>query len=413
LTHETTRPTNVVVLVIDRLGAGWLGPYGNTWLDMPSFNRLAAQSALWETALADSPELATSCRGHWTGRHAIERVDQSTATLPQLAVATGTAPILITDNPQVAEHPLALGFAERRVIPLAPAERAADEIEQTGQFAFFDAARAVITQQIRPRLTWLHTRGLGGTWDAPLALRYQFSDEEDPEPPAYVAPPNQMFAEDFDPDEMLGFMQCYAGQVALVDLCLGMLLEALDEHPLASESLFVVTSPRGYPLGEHRRVGPCDEALYGELLHVPLFVRFPRGEHALVRSQQIVQPHELFGLIAEGGFQSSDHRKPSRLLGELRGDQPLPPSLACATGAGQRAIRAPAWFLRESRSPGGLRHELFAKPDDHWEANEVSSRCPDAVALLAAELDRLSAQAHSGELSESPPPAELLYGVWR
>ena len=33
---------------------------------------------------------------------------------------------------------------------------------------------------------------------------------------------------------------------------------------------FAVTSPRGFPLGEHRRIGECDQALYGELLHVPV-----------------------------------------------------------------------------------------------------------------------------------------------
>ena len=75
-----------------------------------------------------------------------------------------------------------------------------------------------------------------------------------------------------------------AGQVALADMCLGMLLDCLDEHRLRGETLFVATSPRGYPLGEHRRVGPCDEPLYGELLHVPLLIRFPGSKHALVRS---------------------------------------------------------------------------------------------------------------------------------
>ena len=38
----------------------------------------------------------------------------------------------------------------------------------------------------------------------------------------------------------------------------------------------MLISPRGFPLGEHWRVGPCDDALFGELVHVPWMMQFPR-----------------------------------------------------------------------------------------------------------------------------------------
>ena len=72
---------------------------------------------------------------------------------------------------------------------------------------------------------------MAGPWDAPLALRQQFADEDDPEPPEFVEPPDRVLPDDFDPDELLGITHAYAGQVALVDLCLGMLLDAIDESP--------------------------------------------------------------------------------------------------------------------------------------------------------------------------------------
>jgi hypothetical protein len=52
-----TEPRNTLVVVVDRLGAGFLGPYGATWLDTPALNRLAGQSLLIEHVLSDSPEL--------------------------------------------------------------------------------------------------------------------------------------------------------------------------------------------------------------------------------------------------------------------------------------------------------------------------------------------------------------------
>jgi hypothetical protein len=247
---------------------------------------------------------------------------------------------------------------------------------------------------------------MDGPWDAPLELRNQFADEDDPEPPKLVKPPEQMLADGFDPDELLGITQAYAGQVALADECLGMLLAALDEHPQRDETLVIMTSPRGYPLGEHRRVGPCDEALYAELLQVPLFVRFPGGAGGLARSQALVQPPSVFATIGE----SPTGRDLSRLLA----GEPLElADCAVAIAPGQRAIRTPAWFLRQSLIDGSMCSELFAKPDDRFEMNEIASRCGEAAELLAARLDEFTAAGRADQIADLPPLAELLADVWR
>ena len=178
--------------------------------------------------------------------------------------------------------------------------------------------------------------------------------------------------------------------------------------------MLIVTSPRGYPLGEHRRVGPCDNALYGELLHVPLFVQFPDRSSALTRCRQVVQPTELYSLVAETcGWPINSETPASVILRELTGDLDAASGVGCAVGPAQRAIRTSAWFMRELATDNGPQRELFAKPDDRWEANEVSSRCSDIIELLAAELDRFEAAARVGRLSESPPLAEPLYDIWR
>jgi hypothetical protein len=192
------------------------------------------------------------------------------------------------------------------------------------------------------------------------------------------------------------------------------MLDGIDKHPLREETLLVVTSPRGYPLGEHRRVGPCDNALYGELLHVPLLIQSPDPAHAPIRSRQVIQPREVYSLIGEAcGWRSSGEERASVIWRELQSDLPPMANVACAVGPAQRAIRTPAWFLREEATDDEPRRELFAKPDDRWEANEVSSRCTDITELLAAQLDHFKAAAREGRLSESPPLAEPLYDIWR
>ena len=62
-TREPSR--RAIVIVFDRLGAGYLGPYGNTWLDTPAFNQLASESMVLEHAIADSVHLATLYERLW------------------------------------------------------------------------------------------------------------------------------------------------------------------------------------------------------------------------------------------------------------------------------------------------------------------------------------------------------------
>jgi hypothetical protein len=64
---------------------------------------------------------------------------------------------------------------------------------------------------------------------------------------------------------------------------------------------------------------------------------------------------------------------------------------------GSRAIRTPAWMLIQrasdpeqlARTGGAGDVELYLKPDDRWEANEIADRCPDVVVELLAVLDRV------------------------
>src|SRR5262245_15306151 len=110
---------SAIVLVVDRLGAGWIGPYGNTWLDTPNFNRLAARSVLCETVITDSPRLDAVYRSYWTGCHAMVPAARAPAgseltDLAMLATAAGKSSVLLTDESAVAEYTKSSGFAERR-----------------------------------------------------------------------------------------------------------------------------------------------------------------------------------------------------------------------------------------------------------------------------------------------------------
>ncbi len=104
-------PRSAIVVVIDRLGSGFVGPYGNTWVDSPTLNRLASESLLFETAIADTACLDTIYRSYWQGLHAVAPVTVPQPTLPRQAAAAGIDMVLMTDSEHVAHHPLAGDFS--------------------------------------------------------------------------------------------------------------------------------------------------------------------------------------------------------------------------------------------------------------------------------------------------------------
>jgi hypothetical protein len=157
-------PASAIVLVVDRWGAGYLGPYGATWLDTPACNRLATESLLIETCLADTPDLAQACRAFWTGLHAAAPIafDDAQFALPRLSLASGAAGTLITDDPFVASHPLALEFEAIEQIRTPPPTELAGEICQTGLAAIFDAALDFLARQKAPFCCGFTPRAWGG-----------------------------------------------------------------------------------------------------------------------------------------------------------------------------------------------------------------------------------------------------------
>lgn len=408
---------NAVVLVIDRLGTLCLGPYGNTWMDTPGWNRLAADSLLCEQMLVDSPDLERVYRSYWQGLHAMCPADERDS-LPSRLRAAGVRTVLLTDESVLERSDAAADFDERVRLEVPRAERAADDVEQTELARSMAETLGVLAGLPEPFLLWVHLRGLGGSWDAPAALRNQFADEDDPLPGDFVQPPRERLTPPVDPDHLLQLTHAYAGQVTVLDACLAALDDALRESRWASPSLLAVTSCRGYPLGEHGRVGACDEALYHELLHVPCVLRHPQSRAAGFRLLESVQPADLHatlldwhGLAAAGdsSTEGPGDEQPAtwgRSLWQLAAAGFPEPRPACSITVGERSIRTPGWFLRDSEEEGP---RLFAKPDDLWEVNEVADRRPDVIPLLLEQLDAFQDAARRNDpASLRPLAAELL-----
>jgi len=209
-------------------------------------------------------------------------------------------------------------------------------------------------------------------------LRDVYFDEEETDSEPWLDPPWDVVGE-LSTAELLELHNTYAAVVTWFDAQLGVLLNGLRAAGALDEMLLCVTASAGLPLGEHGVIGPARAWLHEEFVHVPLVMRFPQFQLAGLRVSALTQPADLARTIEEF---ASPARSASK--GE--------PSLACAAGwsdaarphacshlqigdSVEWALRTPEWaFLLPIRVPEGdapRGPQLYAKPEDRWEVNDV------------------------------------------
>lgn len=440
---------SAICLVIDGWQAGFAGPYGNSWIITPAVNRLAAEGFVFDHALVDTPRLDRLCRSFWRGVHA-ELADERMPTGDGLVTRLSSAGVnttLVTDEPRVAEHSSAAEFREIvRLLPLRPARAAAD-IAGTQLAEFFSQVLDRLEAADEPHLLWAHTASLTNCWDAPQEFRERYLERDDAsgaDERAHlaaeiaalgrvgVAPPAGRYEPSPDPDELLALRRAYAAQVTVLDACLAGLLEALDQMPGAERTLLFVAGARGFPLGEHRRIGleiasqvhadsgaaTGGDALHAELVHVPWLWRLPGRQVALGRSQALVQPADCCATLADWWGLADAFPPDGGRLGVANGRSVLPILSEEPTSGRDRVLlaldnqiglRTESWYLSATRAgtarvadgAGQPPLELYVKPDDRWEQNEISSRCEAVAATLVELADEHRRALRTGE------PAEL------
>lgn len=372
---EMSLQRRAVILVLDGLGARALGPYGNTWYKTPQFNRLAGESLLLEHVLSRQPLEPQTLWRPAVGHSA--QVDSDW--------------LLFSDDSALTQEMQGLCHRATWLQPqFSPSP--ADDWTETELARFFSAATEEMGSLNANQCLVLHSRSLLHCWDAPLEFRRRLGDAEDPSPPETTEPPAMVLNADHDPDERFGWQQAYGAQLEVLDHCLGGLLELISELPRSEQPLLIVTAGQAYPLGEHRIVGAPIELLYDEWIHVPGFVRWPGGTRAATRCLDLIPTSQLWTL-------ARDYVTHPQGESTAFSQQPLPdrrrqwltfhtPTLA--------AIRTHAWKL--IRGPETC--ELFVKPDDRWEQNDIANRCSRVVEDLSGLLDLA---ATSDEPIELPP----------
>jgi arylsulfatase A-like enzyme len=395
-------PANVLVIIVDGLRASALGAYGNTSYPTPSLDRFAAESLLLEWCFAPSPDLRDIYRALWQPRNSGQ--NPASRSLPGVFTAAGYATTLVTDDRSLSGYPFANDFDEivqiASSLEIGSTDRRVVDLSETELAHTFSAATEQIDgiRQDKPCLLWLHARGMYGRWDAPIELQQLLLDEDDPSPIDLLAPPDFFINTTKDPDAAFRYACAYAAQVMVLDECLENLANAIKASD-GNEWLITLLGARGFPLGEHGRIGGVDPRTHVEQLQVPWLVRFPNKLGQLSRIDSLTSHQDLSPTL----FDCIDREdKFDRSAFDGRSVVPMGSSARTAwrdamlsSSPSARSIRTATWCLREdiacvdgsiaSNEPASA-PELYVRPDDRWEANDVAKLCPEVVEELRSAM---------------------------
>jgi hypothetical protein len=408
-----------IVLVLDHLSAKYIGPYGNTWIPTPGFNQLGACSLLAESMIASSTDIAEIYASFLRGQHPVIAGRSRVSLLDQLS-EKGATSTLISSSEQVLQLPCCDAFTQQVRVPLTDNVESAADIESTMMAGFFgEVLNWLETAEVADQedLLWIHADSLGKCWDAPTELREMFRGDEDPEASIVTVPPFTHQQQPLDPDEQLQVSYPYAAQVCVGDTCLAALHSFLEDYTLGHPSepiLLIVTAARAMPIGQHGTVGYQHAALYSEQLHVPLFASILSSASRVTssRSQRMLQSESIYQTLVEwfGCAQADGDELPQC-------QQSFFPLMVAESSVGvcdlanavaisktdqsdEIAITTAAWF---AKVVGDQVTELFVKPDDRWDINEIADKRRDVTSAIEGLFI-------AGDLQEFP--AELPKLLW-
>ena len=361
-----TRPMNVVLIIADTVRADYCGCYGNTWVQTPSIDALARQSALMSSFYTASFPTGPMRKDVFSGRFTFPYANWSQPrpegelVLPEMLEAHGVRTAFIGDTSNSPQY--RQGFGHEQVI----GSRASniDRVPETVKLPA--AARKLripmkrIQGVVRNAMGWdgeadrraPRTMLAAHRWlenqagsDAPFFLWVDTFDPHEPwDQPRY-------YTERYDPgyagDELMEpayepadyatkreieHMRCmYAGELTMVDRWIGHLLDGIERMGLADDTAVIFTSDHGFYHGEHGLIGKVRLArdgaivgrwpLYDTIAHPPLLLRIP----GLTKGQKLAafcQPPDLTPTILELlGAPVPDRVQGQSLLPLLRGEK--------------------------------------------------------------------------------------------
>jgi arylsulfatase A-like enzyme len=367
-------PLHLVLVSIDTLRADRLGVYGHDRPTSPRIDRLAAEGVVFERAYAHAPKTAPSHMSLMTGVH---------PDVHGVLNFVGTVDARLSPRiPTLAEILRSAGYRTAAVTGGGNVHRDLGFGRGFGAYEHSDGDAAAIFGRAVEQLDALAAPGAGGA-RAPFFLFVHTFQVHDP----YLPPPahRALFADPGYAGRIVGDAErlralaggewraqhkafwaavdarsradlrhlhdLYDACIRFTDDELGRLLDRIDALGLAGETLVVVLSDHGEEFLEHGRFG--HDALFEELLRVPLVVRVPDAERRGFRGRvrEVVRLVDVLPTVLDlVGLPAPGHLEGRTLVPLLQGGEEAPRFVfAQNREIGSDALVAGGWKLVEER----------------------------------------------------------------
>ena len=445
---------NIIVIVADSLRTDHLGSYGAS-VRTPNIDTLAGDAAVFEQAYSENLTTVPCRAAWWTGKYLFAQrgwqpFDHDDILLAELLSSRGYASALITDNYQLRRpsYNFSRGFdtssfirgqeydpwvvhdspdvdikqfhrlrgdgsdavwKPRFIQYLKNATRFGTEADHCLVRTITEAERwleQIIETQKDRLFLWVDSFSPHEPWDPPSPFREMYD-------PGYTGKtlidPVPGPVEGYMTGPELNHTKClYAGTVSFVDKWIGVLLNCLRRTGIYDNSLIMLTSDHGAPLGEHGYIRKAAPNCYDELVHIPWIIRHPGGLGRGARIPGFVQPPDLMPTILDavdidsentgGGWPNFEQRGTKldltgkSLIPSLSetGDSPRDFAVSAYHGK-QWAIRTDAWTYLwniEKDRPS----ELFHRQTDPEELHNVIDTRRDVAAAMENRLKDFAEQ---------------------
>jgi arylsulfatase A-like enzyme len=371
-----------IVLVLRGLHLGYLGCYGNEWIDTPHLDRLAAEGVVFDRHFANCPDVAATRRTWRTGlvTPTSDQADDLLALLRNRNVNCR----LITDFVHAASDEFLKGWSS-----VYQVKNDADADKKLDSLMEFVGDKLVDLSGRENGLVWIELADLLPPWSIPDEHLEAFfhpapaeHDDEEIEQEEELEPlldPSPGPLPDAADQPFRRLQSTYAAAVSHIDSFVGWLCDELRDRNLADESLLIVTTDHGQALGEHGIVGPYRPCLHDELVHIPLLMRMPASAGAGRRIAGITQSVDLYSTLLEVFGVDPPPNHGYSLLPLARAEVENVRSFAVSSmrlgEREERALRTDGWaFLLPISTPADdpfRGPQLYVKPDDRWEVNNV------------------------------------------
>ena len=417
---------NIIMLMADSLRKDHLGCYGNTWIQTPNIDALAADSVVFDEAYPESLPTLPVRNALLSGRHCGPELGwgpmrEGDARLPEILAEAGYSTALVTDvyhmmKPGMNFHrgfhswrwirgqeqdqfctapnpdpPVPISYAEKhdsRLIQFS--KNVADFRTEADYFTarVYDTAIGWVEKNYRQGdfFLWVDSFDPHEPWYPP----YYYADLYDPEYDG-IEPIGVSYGDwhDHITDRQLKRMKAlYAGEVTFLDRYIGKLTGKLKDLRIYDDTLIVFISDHGHLLGEHNLIGKnWNTNGYRGVMDLVLTVRFPKSQFAGTRVGALCYNLDLIPtVLSHAGLEPRKQFDGIDLHSYMEGKDKAGRSCVTCSYPENMMVKTLDWtlLLTQNHEP----YKLFNRREDPNEERDVANANPEVVAeLLKLERD--------------------------